>query len=294
MSGAESRRARVGADRVQVEAGRDPELGRLEGERHDARRRSRCAATPARSPACRSRPVRCARRRSRRGRGRARTRRRRRRCRCRGSGRCRCRSRRRRVAARRLPVRQRELHRHEASVVVRDRDAVMSGALSESAFASANDARVRRTARRRRTRARPRRQPPASAKLTPSSPRSVVQNSPKCHRPLPPPPRRRRRLARPPRVPRTAEDVSARRGKTGQRPARLFQLHHPALAVRAAAGRDRRLGLPGHADLPPRALRGLPGGTRVRRRPARAARPAPGARARVRVRSRKGAGLRGG
>ena len=42
------------------------------------------------------------------------------------------------------------------------------------------------------------------------------------------------------------------------------------------------------ADVPPRAVRGLPGRTRVRRRAARAARPHAGARARVRLRSREG------
>ena len=81
----------------------------------------------------------------------------------------------------------------------------------------------------------------------------------------------------PPRLPRTAEDISPRRGKPGNALlgfsnfiTRLWQSEQPRAVIVGWDSLD-------HADVPPRALRGLPGRTRVRRRPPRAARPAPGA-----------------
>src|SRR3954451_3185680 len=121
----------------------------------------------------------------------------------------------------------------------------------------------------------------------------VTQKSADVTSPEPPTPRRRRRLARAPRVPRAAEKLPPRGGAPGQRTPRVLQLHRPALGLGETARGSRRLGLARHADVPPRALRRLPGRPRLRRRLARAARPPPGARPCVRLRGGEGARLRG-
>src|SRR5947207_3757167 len=133
---------------------------------------------------------------------------------------------------------------------------------------------------------------PTTASARPVDPAiaaSVAENPPDVIAPNPSLARRRRRLARAPRIPRAAEEFPPRRRPPRERAARLLELSAPAVAVGAAARGGRGLGLARHADLPPRALRRLPGGPRVRRRPARAARPAAGARPGVRLRRGQGA-----
>src|SRR6266480_422025 len=150
---------------------------------------------------------------------------------------------------------------------------VMSGALSESAPGSKNDVVFAAKAAPAQTTVKT----PATAsarQIDPFIRVSVAHNSANVTARFPPPSRRRRRLPRTPCVPRTPEDVQACGRATGQRLARLLELHRASLAVRGTARSGRRLGLAGDADVPARALRGLPVGARVRRRPARAARSA--------------------
>src|SRR5512133_3927420 len=150
---------------------------------------------------------------------------------------------------------------------------VTSGAVPESPDASPNEPVFAAKATPLRTNA-PATTSASARHVDPFITASVAENLSHVTARFPPAPRRRRRLARPSRVPRAPEELPPRRGTSGQRAARLFQLHRPALAVRAAARGARRLGLARHADLPARAVRRLPGGPRLRRRPARAARPA--------------------
>ena len=71
--------------------------------------------------------------------------------------------------------------------------------------------------------------------------------------------RDRRRLARPPRLPRAAEDDHPRRRPPGRGARRLCQLPAPPLGHGGAASDPRRLGHARRADLPERGLCGLPG-----------------------------------
>src|SRR5579884_3945132 len=102
------------------------------------------------------------------------------------------------------------------------------------------------------------------------------------------PDRRRRRLARAPRLPRAAGVGPAERSR------RPLELPAPALGRGAARRRARRLGHARGRDLPPRGVRRLPGGARVRATAPRPARPPTRLRRALRLRLREGAGLRGG
>src|SRR5436190_18133491 len=82
---------------------------------------------------------------------------------------------------------------------------------------------------------------------------SVAQNSEDVTSRYPSPFGRRRRLARAPRPPRTAAELPPRRRPPGQRAARFLQLHRAPLAVGAAAGGARWVGLARHTDVPARA-----------------------------------------
>src|ERR1043165_3967435 len=136
---------------------------------------------------------------------------------------------------------------------------VTSGAVPESPVGSANEPVFAAKATPARISA-PTTTSASARHVAPSIPASVAENLSNVTVPSPPAPRRRRRLTCPPGVPRAPEDVPPRRGTSGQRTARLLQLHCPALAVRTAARGARRLGLAGHADLPARAVRRLPAG----------------------------------
>src|SRR5215471_19541750 len=125
----------------------------------------------------------------------------------------------------------------------------------------------------------------ASARqVDPAIARSLAQNLRHVIAPFPPASDRRRRLARAPRIPRTAEELPPRPRQAGQRTARILELHHSSMASGRAPCGARRLGLARHADVQARALRRLPVRPCVRRRAARAARLAAGARASVRLR----------
>ena len=99
--------------------------------------------------------------------------------------------------------------------------------------------------------------------------------------------RDRRRLARPPRLPRTAEVDPLQRAR------RLLELPHAAVGGGAARVGARRLGLARDADLPPQGAAGVPVGPRVRGVDPRAARDAARARRVVRLRRREGGRVRG-
>src|SRR4051794_24004792 len=155
-----------------------------------------------------------------------------------------------------------------------------SGPDPESPAGSPNEPVLAATATPARTSA-----PPATTastrNLDPSIPARVTENSTNVIVPPSPTSRRRRRLACASCVPRAAQELSARRRAAGKRAARLLELHHAALGLRATARSARRLGLARYADVPPRTVRRIPVGSCVRRRPPGTARPATGARSRI-------------
>src|SRR3954454_11088931 len=166
-----------------------------------------------------------------------------------------------------------------------------SGPDPESPAGSPNEPVLAATATPARTSAPP--ATTASARnLDPSIPARVTENSTNVTDRPSPAARRRRRLACASCLPRAAEELSARGRAAGKCPTGLLQLHHAALGLGTPARSARRLGLARYADVPPRAVRRVPVGSCVRRRPSGAARPAPGARSRIRFRRGEGARLR--